>query len=38
MVFIAGDNNLDAFGQKDLEEMLAVKEHAEELTVFVQYD
>jgi len=38
MVFIAGDNDLDGFGQQYIEEILAVKGGNEELTVFVQYD
>jgi len=38
MVFIAGDNNLDMAGTRDIEEMLAVAETGEHLNIIVQYD
>jgi len=38
MVFIAGDNNLDRAGQRDIQEMLAVEETGDHLNIIVQYD
>ena len=38
MVFIAGDNDLDEFGTKDIAEMLSVTNTGEELTILVQQD
>lgn len=38
MVFIAGDNDLDTFGGKDIEEMMSVKDTKGTLTILVQQD
>jgi len=38
MIFIAGDNNLDTFGTADVEEMMAVQNTGDELTILVQQD
>ena len=38
MIFIAGDNNLDTFGSADVEEMMAVQNTGDELTILVQQD
>ena len=38
MVFIAGDNNLDSFGKKDIIEMLSVKDREHYLRILIQYD
>ena len=38
MVFIAGDNDLDTFGNSDVEEMLSVKYTGDSLTILVQQD
>ena len=38
MVFIAGDNDLDTFGSKDIAEMMSVSDTGEHLTILVQQD
>lgn len=38
MLFIAGDNDLDLFGEGDLNEILSVKDTGDELNILVQYD
>ena len=38
MIFIAGDNDLDTFGTYDVEEMMAVQNTGDELTILVQQD
>ena len=38
MVFIAGDNDLDRFGNADIEEMMSVQSTGDELTILVQQD
>lgn len=38
MVYIAGDNDLDTFGTKDIEEMMAVCHTGDDLTILVQQD
>ena len=38
MVYIAGDNDLDTFGITDIEEMMAVKDTGDKLTILVQQD
>ena len=38
MVFIAGDNNLDSFGEQDVFEMLSVRDESKYLRILVEYD
>ena len=38
MVYIAGDNNLDKFGDVDIAEMMSIPDTGDELTILVQQD